>query len=135
MWYDYYMKKIGLFFLIAALILIGGFYAFNSWIYKEKQGDGSEIQAYRASLSGEYVCLVAEGEEPTEECTPGLRTEVGEYYALNFALSSQIAPTVEVGDQMSAQGMVTPIEMLSTDHWQKYNVEGIFSVTDSVEVQ
>jgi hypothetical protein len=25
--------------------------------------------------------------------------------------------------------------MLSTDHWQKYPIKGIFSITDSVEKQ
>jgi hypothetical protein len=29
--------------------------------------------------------------------------------------------------------MITPIEYLNSDHWQRYRVEGIFSITDGFE--
>jgi hypothetical protein len=48
---------------------------------------------------------------------------------------SQMHGPLSVGERFTANGTVTPIERLSTDHWQKYNIEGIFSVTDSVVVE
>ena len=123
--------------IIAAIIivLIAGFYAFNAYIYNEKQGDPSDVTAYRGTLSGEVVCLPhADTDGPqTMECAYGLKTESGEYYALDLALMSQQHAPLETGERISANGLITPVEMLSSDHWKKYAIEGIFSVTDSVK--
>ncbi len=119
---------------IVAVILIGGFYAFNSYIYNEKQGEVSDITSYRGTLSGEVVCLPhADTDGPqTMECAYGLKTDVGVYYALDLTTMSQEHAPLETGERISANGLITPIELLSSDHWKKYAIEGIFSVTDSV---
>jgi hypothetical protein len=122
---------------IVVLAVVGGFFLFNHFIYQEKQGDDAPVEPYRATLSGEYVCLpYAEGVSATaeEDCEPGIQTEAGEYYAVNFYLMSQTHAPLEVGQQFSASGVITPIERLSTDHWEAHTVDGIFSVTDSVRV-
>ncbi len=118
----------------AALVFFAGFYTFNNFIYTEKQ-EPNEIAAYRGTLSGEFVCLprVDTTGPQTDECAFGIKTDVGEYYAVDFALMSQEAPQLTPGERFTANGTITPIELLSTDHWRKYPVVGIFSVTDSVE--
>ena len=131
------MKKLVLWAAVAIVVLVAAFYAFNNYIHNEKQGDetGANFEPYRGTLSGEYVCLPlldASGPE-TDECVRGIKTEVGEYYALDFNMMSQTPPKLSTGDTFKASGVITPIERLSTDHWQQYPVEGIFSVTDSVE--
>ncbi len=117
------------------IVLIAGFFAFNAYIYNEKQGDGSGIAAYRGTLTGEYVCLPHRDTSgpQTMECALGIKTDAGDYYAVDFSAMSQQGPGLETGDRFTATGLITPIELLSTDHWQKYDVEGIFSVTDSVQ--
>lgn len=132
------MKRILLILGGIVVILLAGFFALNSYIYQEKQADpAEEITAYRATLTGEYVCLphTDQNGPQTLECAFGIKTDVGEYYAVNFAAMSQTAPDLKIGDRFTASGTITPIEMLSTDHWQKYPVEGIFSVTDPVRKQ
>lgn len=127
------MKKLLIIVAIFAL-LIAGFYAFNAYIYNEKQGNPTDVTSYRGTLTGEVVCLPhADTDGPqTMECAYGLRTDTGEYYALDFTLLSQEFTPVETGERFTANGTITPVEMLSSDHWQKYAIEGIFSVTDSV---
>lgn len=117
----------------ALVILLAGFFTLNAYIYNQKQAE-TPIDRYRGTLSGEYVCLPHRDTTgpQTDECAFGLKTEAGEYYAVDFALMSQIPPTLGIGDRFSASGTITPIEMLSSDHWQKYTITGIFSVTDSV---
>jgi hypothetical protein len=124
--------------VVAVVMLVGGFFILNSYIYQEKQdGTNSSVEPYRAILSGEYVCLPhADKSGPeTMECAFGIRTDLGEYFAVDFSLMSETNPGIEVGERFSANGTVTPIEMLSAYQWQKYDVVGIFSVTDSVEVE
>lgn len=128
------MKKMLFIAGLALLVVIAGFYAFNTYIYIEKQGDGGVV-SYRGTLTGEYVCLPhtdTDGPQ-TMECALGIKTDVGEYYAVDFAAMSQIPPALITGDRFSANGLITPIELLSTDYWQIYDIEGIFSVTDSVQ--
>lgn len=132
--YTIYMKTTVLLLGSVALVLLAGFYSFNAYIYSEKQAE-APIERYRGTLAGEFVCLphVDTTGPQTDECAFGIRTEAGEYYAVDFALMSQESPQLAPGERFSASGMITPIEMLSSDHWRKYPVVGIFSVTDSVE--
>lgn len=129
-------RAIGLLVLLGIAGLVWAFYALNNYIYQEKQGDGVAVEPYRATLSGEYVCLpLKDATDPqTDECAFGLKTESGEYYAIDFNLMSQHHAPLSAGDRILANGVITPIERLSTDHWQRYPIEGIFSVTDSLQV-
>ncbi len=91
----------------------------------------------RATLEGEYVCLPHRDTTGphTMECAFGLKTADGSYYALDLNLSSALLPPLQTGDRIRASGIVTPIERLSSDHWRKYAVKGIFSVTGSLETR
>lgn len=129
------MQKIILSIGVVIFLLVAGFYAFNSYIYNEKQ-EPNEVQAYRGTLAGEYICLSFkdDAKEAQDVCQFGIKTEAGEYYAVDFALMSQEKTELNIGDKFSANGLITPIEMLSSDHWKQYQVTGIFSVTDSVKI-
>jgi hypothetical protein len=123
--------------IVILLIIVIGFFAFNSYIYNEKQGGAPSFEPYRGTLSGATVCLPHKDTTgpQTKECAFGFKTEAGEYYVLDFNLMSRIPPEkFQTGVSLTASGIVTPIEMLSTDQWQKYNVQGIFSVTDFVVI-
>jgi hypothetical protein len=124
------VKKIYILIALVSVILVGGFYALNSYIYKEKQGSQKNIMPYQATLTGEYVCLPHRDTRgpQTLECAFGIKTGSGEYYALDFGDPSQVVPNIRMGEKFTASGTVTPVEMLSTDTWKKYPIEGIFSV-------
>jgi hypothetical protein len=122
--------------ILAAIFLLSfmGFYAFNRYTYNQKQGYGSEIKPHPGTLTGEYVCLPHRntGGPQTLECAFGIKTDVGEYYALDLGQNVQAMPDLQINDRFKVTGTITPIELLSTDHWQKYNIVGILSA-DSVE--
>ena len=123
--------------ILIIAILVGGFFLLNNRIYKEKQGGGVTTEPYRATLTGIQTCLPHKDTSgpQTLECAIGMMTDAGEYYVLDFTLMSQTPPNISDGKKFTASGLVTPIERLSTDQWQKYAVEGIFSVTDSVVIE
>lgn len=104
-------------------------------LIKTEEIKSEEIKRYRTELQGEYVCMraVSSAEPESSDCAYGIKTDKDEYFALDFNLLSQEKAKLKPGDRFSAGGTVTPIEMISTDYWQKYNVKGIFSVTDSVK--
>jgi hypothetical protein len=92
-----------------------------------------DIERYEATFDGDVVCLPhknANGPQ-TLECALGLKIDTDLYYALDAGGVNP--PPYQTGERIRVRGTVTPIEMLSTDMWQKYNVKGIFSVKGNVE--
>lgn len=132
----YTRRAIGILVLLVLLGLAAVFYLFNNFIYQEKQSNGIVAEPYRASLSGEYVCLPDNelASRQTDECVFGLKTDTGEYYGIDFFLMSQTHDPVEVGQRISANGSVVPVERLNAAQWRRYPIEGIFSVTDSLTI-
>ncbi len=128
------MKKIALGVGGIFMLLVLAFFWLNSYIYQEKQADAPNKES--VSMEGEYLCLPTTDhmEQPTADCAAGIRNINGAYYALDLGLLSVPAPALVAGDMISASGVMTPIEDLSTDYWEKYPIQGIFSVTDSLEV-
>lgn len=131
------MHKVLLFVGATVIILVAGFLALNAHIYDEKQGTGELYEPYRATLTGEYVCLPHTDQSAlhTDECAAGIKTDVGEYFAVDFALMSRSPIDLQVGQQFRASGVITPVERLSTDHWRRYPVIALFSVTDAVVLE
>ncbi len=89
-------------------------------------------------LEGTIICLEhKEHYAPTtDECVIGVQTPDSKEYALdtNLLQSTTVSVLYSPGNTISANGILTPIEFLSTDKWQQYNIQGIFSVTDSTEL-
>ncbi len=59
--YLVYMKKLFTWIIIVLVIVIAGFYIFNSYIYKEKQGDQTSASSYKDAsyvIDGKVVKLV-----------------------------------------------------------------------------
>ncbi len=85
-------------------------------------------------LEGKVLCLPHKDTSgpQTLECAFGIQTDDGKNYALDAGSTSPLP--YNTGDRIRANGVVTPIEALSSDHWQKYDVVGIFSIRDSLEV-
>lgn len=90
--------------------------------------------SYNATLEGEVVCLPHKDTSgpQTLECGFGLKADDGAHYALDAGGVNP--PPYTTGQRIRANGLVTPVEMLSSDHWQKYNIKGIFSIKDTLEV-
>lgn len=102
------MKKTLIVTGIVVVVLIAGFFVFNRYIYDQKQGQAEALERYRGILTGEYVCPLPSGESRLEgyDCAYALKTDQGEYFVVDFVLMSQ----------------------------DRAVIEGIFSVTDSVEI-
>ncbi len=83
------------------------------------------------TLSGVYVCLPHKDNTRLypDECTFGIKTDDGKYYAVNFGASSQAIKDFTNGKKIKAEGFTVIKEALSANQWGRYNMEGIFTVT------
>lgn len=127
------MRKIISIALTILALSVVGFLVLNKYIYTEKQGDGTEITQYEGTLTGEHVCLPHKDKDgpQTLECAYGLRTDAGEYYALD--LEDESLPDLGVGERFTATGLITPITTANDNRWNKYAIVGIFSVTGAIK--
>lgn len=115
---------------IVAVLVALGLFAGLDYLYKAKH------KPYQASLSGEYTCLpLAEvSEEQVQECTLGLKVDSGEYYVVDLTPMPDVKD-IPAESKISATGMVAPIGWLRTDGWKKYEINGVFTVTGSLEIK
>lgn len=130
------MKRLPILIVVTVLALFGIFFAFNNYIYNQKQAPPSQdITSYTGTLTGKYVCLPHRDTSgpQTLECAFGMQTDSGEYYAIDWGTDSAQMMTVQTGERFTATGLITPIALLSSDHWNKYDIVGIFSIRDNVQ--
>lgn len=125
--------------LMLAILAVGSF-ALVTYAPSETEDDmpnTTTYEPYRATLTGETVCLPHRDTRgpQTMECAYGVRLDDGTHYAVDLTLMSQGPMDFQIGKRMTASGVVTPIERLSSDHWRTYDVKGIFSVTDSLSYE
>lgn len=88
------------------------------------------------TFSGTYVCLphLDTTGPQTEECAFGFKTDAGEYYAVNFGESAEGMQQFQSGAYVTAEGFTVIKEALSTNQWDKYNMEGFFTITRVLSV-
>lgn len=131
------MKKLLLILALVIIVPLLAFFLLNNFIYTQKQSTQQpNVEPYTATLTGYYECLPhTDSSVPqTDECVYGMRTDDGEYYALDFSSLPEETIKLIDGERVSGTGTVTPIEMLSTDQWKKYPIKGILSVSEPLEI-
>ncbi len=87
------------------------------------------------TLTGEFACLPHRDDGPsTMECAYGLKATDGLYYALDFSGTPTSAFDLPMGRPYSVTGLLVPVEMLNTNHWQQYDIKGIMKVSSYREL-
>lgn len=82
------------------------------------------------TISGIYTCLPKKdtGGPVTLECALGLKTDGGFYALDTSAILSDNYPVLTGNESITVEGYLVPIEMLSTNQFQTYDIIGIISV-------
>ncbi len=120
--------------MVLAVAAAGYFFFFDA-IASQFKTQNVDAIPQNVTLSGTYTCLphLDTTGPQTEECAFGIRTDEGDYYAVNFGQSASAMEQFQSGAHVRAEGFVVIKEALSSDHWQKYNMKGIFTVTQILE--
>lgn len=86
----------------------------------------------RITVVGVFACLPHKDKDgpQTKECASGIKEDGTEtHYGLDMAaLSNDDVRLVDGGEKVSVTGIMTPIEALSSDVWQKYDAKGVIRV-------
>ncbi|HEU0080692.1 MAG TPA: hypothetical protein VFQ72_01535 [Candidatus Paceibacterota bacterium] len=110
----------------------------GSWLLVSAEKGASSTLPARVSVTGTQTCLehrIKTGPQ-TLECAMGFRADDGHVYALNMSLlsSTDVSRLIGSGVRVRVEGVLTPAETLNTDMWQKYDMEGILSVTSAAAI-
>lgn len=83
------------------------------------------------TISGTYTCLpkVNTGGPVTLECALGLVTDQGAYALDMSDVAGGSYPELVGNEEITVEGMLTPKSMLSSAHWQTYDIVGVISLT------
>lgn len=128
-------QKTALAIIIALVIVFALTYvSFESARTKNKAPAGDVSQ--QVSFQGEFICLPLKStsKAPAMECILGLKTDNKVYYAIDAQGESarNALFTLQTGLRIQIDGTLVPIEQISSDVWQKYDIGGILS-TDSIK--
>lgn len=90
------------------------------------------VPPQKVTVEGIWECLPHKNpDQPhTMECALGIAVDRSDaHYALDLNLMSASPVDYPTGTHIRVQGVVTPLNQLSSDHWQKYPIDGIISAT------
>jgi hypothetical protein len=82
------------------------------------------------TVSGAYVCLPTIDGSATADCAFGIKTDGGEYYAVNFGASAGSMADFASGAHIAAQGTLILREDLRPDSWKKFKMKGLFTILE-----
>lgn len=105
------------------------------WLITEAYKGTYTALPERRSVEGTSTCLPKKGDGPqTMECASGIATDDGTYYALDLEPLSEEETVIPEG-RVRVEGTFVPVEHLSAEFWQQYDIEGIIRVTAISEVE
>lgn len=103
----------------------------TTWLITQlEKGSYSELPQL-TTMEGVYGCVPLKvGTAPN--CTPGLtRTESDAHFVLDLSLlPEETANSLRAGNKIEIVGTLVPIAMISSDHWQIYDIDGIIQVKE-----
>jgi hypothetical protein len=104
-------------------------------IVKAEKGAYSELPQHRAVV-GFWECLPhKDSNDTSKECQLGIALDQSDgHLALNLNLMSRAPVQYPRGTKVRVEGVVTPANQLSSDHWQQYDIDGIISATSIEEI-
>lgn len=128
-------QKIALAVIIALVgIFVLSYKAFDST--DKKQTINPKDIPQQISIQGEFRCIPFKDEKNANplDCTLGVRTDNNIYYAIDAQgeAAKQVLFSLETGAKIQIDGTLVPIEQISSDVWQKYDVSGIV-ITNNIK--
>jgi type II secretory pathway pseudopilin PulG len=86
----------------------------------------------KVTMTGIWECLPhknASGPQ-TLECAFGIKADNGKHYAVSLQASIEgAADSIPTNSRVRVEGMLSTMNTINTDMWQKYNIEGIISAS------
>ncbi len=119
-----FMRKNAIWLVVLAALVIFGFLLFKGWdkiVNEEIDG--------MATITGSFSCLPLKvGVEALEECTLGVKSRDGFYFALDISRIQDANTDLKAEDTIAVTGTLEPEDKIPTSEWADYDIMGIVLV-------
>ncbi len=102
-----------------------------------EKGAYSEIP-HSITVTGFWECLPHKDTTgpQTEECAMGLAVDQSDgHFALDLSLYQDLEMSFQTGMKVKVTGTMVPANQLSSNHWQKYPIDGIIQVKSVEKIE
>ncbi len=117
--------------IVAGVLLVtGGYISTRSNISNSATANPKSAQDL-VTLSGTYTCLpLLNATLPSNDCAFGIKTDTGEYYAINFGASAGSMADFKAQVHITAKGMLIERAQLHPNSWEKFDMKGLFTIME-----
>lgn len=121
---DGFFRKNAIWLVVLAALVIFGFLLFKGW----DQIVNNEIDGM-TTITGNFSCLpVKEGVPSDDECTLGVRSREGLFYALDISRIQDVNTDLKAEDTIAVTGTLRAESEIQKSEWADYDIIGIVLV-------
>ncbi len=119
-----FLKQNIVWIVVLAAVVIFGFLLFKGW----DKVVNEEIDKV-VTITGNFSCLpLKSGEASEENCTLGVKSKEGSFYALDISRIQDANTDLKADDTIAVTGTLRPTSDLTNTEWSNYTVSGIILV-------
>jgi hypothetical protein len=119
-----FLKKNAVWLVVLIAILIFGTLLYTGWdkVVNDKVDN-------MTTITGNFSCLLLKGGAPQEgDCTLGVRSSDGAYYALDISRIQDANTDLKVEDTIAVTGFLLDETQVVGSEWESFEVKGIIKV-------
>src|SRR3989344_3093370 len=119
-----FFRRNAVWLVVLLAVIIFGFLLFKGW--DKVVNDGIDSMS---TITGNFSCLpLKTGTDTSEDCTLGVRSKDGSYYALDISRIQDANTDLKAEDTIAVTGFVLPETATLGSQWSDYLVAGIIKV-------
>lgn len=119
-----FVKRNIVWLVVLVAVVIFGFLLFKGW-----DKVVNETVDRSSTITGNFSCLpLKDGTVPTENCTLGVKSRDGSYYALDISHIQDANTDLKADDTIAVTGFLQPESAVAGSEWSMYSVKGIIKV-------
>lgn len=110
--------------VVIAVLVIFGYLFFKGF----GQAVNDEIGGM-TTITGHFSCLpLKEPAQDVNDCSLGIRSRDGSYYALNVSRVQDANIDLKAEDTIAVTGVIEPLESIDEPRWSEYDIAGVIKV-------
>jgi hypothetical protein len=119
-----FLKRNIIWILVLAAAILFGLVLFSGW-----DKVVNESVDTMSTVTGNFSCLpLKDGSNPADDCTLGVKSRDGSYYALDVSRIQDANTDLKANDTIAVTGFLLPSSTISDPAWQKFDVAGVIKV-------
>lgn len=118
-----FVKKNIIWLLVLAAAVVFGLVLFKGW---DKVVNDSVDNM--STVTGTFSCLPRKDAVPEENCSLGVKSRDGSFYALDVSHIQDANTDLKAEDMIAVTGFLLPATTVNDTQWQVYNIAGVIKV-------